>query len=235
MNATTGVAPGRIALVAGGSGLIGARLLPLLLAAPEYARVHALSRRPLPLEHARLANRVLRFDAPLEAQLKGLVCHDAFCCLGTTLRAAGSESAFRAVDYALVLAFARAALAAGAQRVVLVSALGADAGSKNFYLRVKGETEQAVQALRPRSLDILQPSVLLGVRREWRALELAAQLAMAPIGPLLFGSWARFRAIEAETVAAAMRGAARSARRGVYRYTYRELQRLAALGERSQV
>jgi uncharacterized protein YbjT (DUF2867 family) len=139
------------------------------------------------------------------------------------------------VDYALVLAFVRAALAAGAQRIVLVSALGADVGSKNFYLRVKGETERAVQALHPRSLDILQPSVLLGIRREWRALELAVQLAMAPLGPLLFGSWARLRAIEAETVAAAMRGAARSARRGVYRYTYRELQRLAVLGERPQV
>jgi uncharacterized protein YbjT (DUF2867 family) len=235
MNATISVATERTALVAGGSGLIGSRLLPLLLAAPEYGRVYALSRRPLPMEHARLANRVLRFDAPFEAQLKGLICHDAFCCLGTTLRAAGSQAAFRAVDQGLVVAFVRAALAAGAQRIVLVSSVGADPGSKNFYLRVKGETERAVEALRPRSLDILQPSVLLGVRRDWRAFELAVQLAMMPIGPLLLGEWARFRAIEAATVAAAMRGAARSARRGIYRYTFQELQRLATVGERPQV
>lgn len=131
-------AAGRVALVAGCSGMVGSRLLPLLLEAPEYARVHALSRRPLATEHARLANRVVRFDAPLDAQLKGLSCHDAFCCLGTTRRAAGSEAAFRAVDHDLVLAFARAALAAGAERFVLVSAVGADAGSRNLYLRVKG-------------------------------------------------------------------------------------------------
>src|SRR5665213_625562 len=154
---------GKIAVVAGGSGLVGARLLPLLLGASAYARVQALSRRPLPLEHPRLANRVLRFDVPLETQLKGLVCHDAFCCLGTSLRAAGGEAAFRAVDHDLVLAFARAALAAGAQRLVFVSAVGADAGSKNFYLRVKGETERALESLRPRSLDLLQPSLLLGM------------------------------------------------------------------------
>jgi uncharacterized protein YbjT (DUF2867 family) len=228
MNAAAGAADGRIALVAGGSGMVGSRLLPLLLAAPEYARVYALSRRPLPLEHARLANRVLRFDAPFEAQLKGLACHDAFCCLGTTRRAAGSEAGFRAVDHDLVVAFARAALAAGAQRIVLVSAVGADARARNFYLRVKGETERAVETLQPRSLDILQPSLLLGMRREWRVRELGAQAALWLAGPLLQGSWARFRAIDAATVAAAMYAAARSGRRGVYRYTYRELCRLAA-------
>jgi uncharacterized protein YbjT (DUF2867 family) len=232
MNTATSAADGRIALVAGGSGLVGGRLLPLLLAAPEYARVYALSRRPLPLQHARLANRVLRFDAPFEAQLKGLACHDAFCCLGTTLRAAGSQAAFRAVDHDLVVAFARAALAAGAQRIVLVSAVGADAHARNFYLRVKGETERAVEALQPRSLDILQPSLLLGMRREWRARELGAQAALWLLGPLLLGSWARWRAIDAAMVAAAMYAAARSGRRGVYRYTYRELCRLAAAAAR---
>lgn len=229
-------APGKIALVAGGSGFVGAKLLPLLLEGSEYARVQALSRRPLPLEHSRLANRVLRFDAPLEQQLKGLQCHDAFCCLGTTVRVAGSEAAFRAVDQQLVLAFARAALAAGAERFVLVSAVGADASSKNFYLRVKGETERALEALRPRSLDILQPSLLLGARRERRLVELLAQPAMLLTGPLLLGSWARFRAIEGQVVAAAMRGAARSGRRGVYRYTYRDLRALAAAaGNQSQL
>jgi uncharacterized protein YbjT (DUF2867 family) len=231
-NAGSSTKPGpvpatRTALVAGGSGLVGRALLPLLLAAPEYARVQALSRRPLPIEHARLANRVLRFDAPLDSQLKGLSVQDAFCCLGTTLRAAGSQAAFRAVDHDLVLAFARAAKAAGAERLVVVSSVGADAASKTFYLRVKGETERDLEALRLRSLDILQPSLLLGARREWRALELAGQLAGWALGPLLMGNWSRYRPIEASMVAAAMRGAARSGRVGVARHTYAALRRLA--------
>jgi len=130
--------------VAGSSGLVGARLLPLLLNAPEYARVHALSRRPLPLDHPRIANRVVRFDLPLETQLKGLRIQDAFCCLGTTRRAAGSQAAFRAVDHDLVVSFARLAASAGVERLVVVSSVGADAGAKNFYLRVNARSRRCV-------------------------------------------------------------------------------------------
>lgn len=220
-------AGGRVALVAGGSGLVGSALLPLLLQAPDYARVTALSRRPLPLESAKLANRVVRFDAPLDAQLKGVRCHDAFCCLGTTLRAAGSPAAFRAVDFNLVVAFARAALALGAERFVLVSSVGADPDARTLYLSVKGEAEGAIEALRFRSLHILQPSVLLGLRRERRPLELIAQSLMLALAPLMLGALARYRPISAQQVAAAMLGAARSGKIGVYRYPYPTLQRLA--------
>jgi uncharacterized protein YbjT (DUF2867 family) len=223
---------GRIALVAGGSGLVGGQLLPLLLQAPQYARVHALSRRPLPFDHPRMANRVVRFEASLQAQLKGLQCQDAFCCLGTTIRDAGSQAAFRAIDHDLVLEFAQLALACGAERLVLVSALGANAASKNFYLRVKGEMEKAVEGLRFRALDILQPSLLLGARRDLRVLELSAQVAMRLVNPLLLGRWSRFRAIPAATVAAAMCGAACSGRRGTYRYTYEGICSVAGSNSR---
>lgn len=218
---------GRIALVAGGSGMVGGQLLPLLLQAPQYARVHALSRRPLPFDHPRMANRVVRFEASLQAQLKGLQCHDAFCCLGTTMREAGSQSAFRAVDHDLVIEFAQLAVGCGAERLVVVSALGANAASKNFYLRVKGEMERALEGLRIRALDILQPSLLLGSRRDLRLLELSAQMAMRLVNPLLLGGWSRFRAVPAATVAAGMYGAARSGRRGLYRYTFDGICNLA--------
>jgi uncharacterized protein YbjT (DUF2867 family) len=218
---------GRVALVAGSNGLVGSKLLPILLAAPEYVRVHALTRRALATDNPRLANRVVRFDAPLEAQLKGLQCHDAFCCLGTTMKSAGSESAFRAVDHDLVIQFANFALTAGVERFVVVSSVGADPNSKNFYLRVKGETEKDLERLRFRSLDIFQPSMLLGTRREFRPIELVAQPLMQLVGPLMFGQWARFRAIEAATVAAAMYGVVRSLRKGLYRYTYAEIRRFA--------
>jgi uncharacterized protein YbjT (DUF2867 family) len=218
---------GRVALVAGGSGLVGAALLPLLLQSPQYTRVHALSRRPLPFDHPRLANRVVRFEASLQAQLKGLQCQEAFCCLGSTIRQAGSQAAFRAIDHDLVVEFAQLALGCGAERLVVVSAVGASAASKNFYLRVKGEMEAALERLRFRSLDIMQPSLLLGPRRELRVLELGAQLLMPLINPLLLAAWSRFRAIPAASVAAAMCGVAHSGRRGVYRYTYDGMRSLA--------
>jgi uncharacterized protein YbjT (DUF2867 family) len=224
--------PGRVALVAGSSGMVGGQLLPLLLQAPQYTRVHALSRRPLPFDHPRMANRVVRFEASLQAQLKGLQCQDAFCCLGTTIRDAGSQTAFRAVDHDLVLEFSQLALSCGAERLVVVSAVGANAASKNFYLRVKGETEKALEGLRFRALDILQPSLLLGSRRDLRPLELGAQAAMWLVSPLLLGGWSRYRAIPAATVAAAMCGAAASGRRGVYRYTYEGIVSLAASNSR---
>jgi uncharacterized protein YbjT (DUF2867 family) len=150
------------------------------------------------------------------------------------IREAGNQSAFRAVDLELVQEFAQLALSCGAERLVVVSALGADAASKNFYLRVKGEMEKALEAKRFRSLDILQPALLLGSRRDLRPLEFAAQLLMPLVNPLLLGRWARWRAIPAATVATAMCGAAQSGRRGVYRYTHDGIRHLAGVGGRRQ-
>ena len=223
---------GKVALVAGASGLVGSRLLPVLRDAPEFTRVYALTRRPMNQDNPRLANRIVRFDAPLGEQLKGLRCHAAFCCLGTTMHAAGSEAAFRAVDHDLVIEFARFALSAGAEQFIMISSVGADPAAKNFYLRVKGETEQALERLRFRSLSILQPSLLTGSRREWRPLELLVQPAMFLVNPFLRGKWARYRSIDAAQVAAAMCGASRSLRKGVYRYTFEELRKYAAGGIR---
>jgi uncharacterized protein YbjT (DUF2867 family) len=223
---------GRVALLAGASGLVGSRLLPLLLGATEYSRVLALTRRPLLLDHARLANRVVRFDAGLEKQLAGLRCNDAFCCLGTTLREAGGQEGFRAVDQDLVLKIARIAQAAGAERLVVISSVGASDASKNFYLRVKGETERALERLQFGALDIIQPSVLLGMRRHIRPLEFLAQAALSCVNPLLLGTLARYRGMAAGEVAAAMLGAARGGRRGVNRYTVSELRALATAGFR---
>jgi uncharacterized protein YbjT (DUF2867 family) len=217
---------GRIALVAGSSGLIGQQLLDLLLEAPEYQRVFALSRRPLGQDHPRLANRIVQFDK-IEAQLKGLVCQDAFCCLGTTRTQARSAAAFREVDYQYVLNFARAARAARAERLVVISSVGAAPDAKVLYLRVKGEMEAALVKVGLVSLDILQPGPLLGARRELRPAELLARWLMPLVNPLLRGAWEPYRGIAAGTVAAAMLGAARSGRRGVYRYTYAGIQALA--------
>ena len=222
-------APGqRHAWVAGASGLVGRQLVDTLLEAPEYARVNAITRRPFGREHARLANRIVAFER-LDAQLAGVACHDAFCCIGTTLRTAGSEAAFRAVDHDEVLRFARVARRAGAERFVFVSAAGADPAAGNFYLRVKGETEADLAALGFPALDIVQPGLLLGgSRAETRPLEAVGRVLMPLANPLLQGRWLAFRGIDVRELSRAMLGIARSGRRGVQRYTFEALRKAAA-------
>jgi uncharacterized protein YbjT (DUF2867 family) len=218
--------PSKVALLAGATGLVGGRLLEILLEARDFSRIVAVTRRPLAREHPRLANRTVQFDK-IATQFAGFSCHTAFCCLGTTLRAAGSEEAFRRVDVEHVLAVARSA---HAQRFIVISSAGADPHSKNFYLRTKGEMEEALVAMNLPALDILKPGLLLGLRQEIRPLELAASLLMPLVGPLLLGSYAVYRGIPARTVALAMLGAARSGRRGNNRYSYSGIVALALKG-----
>jgi len=218
----------RVALLAGASGFVGNLALDDLLEAPDIARVFAVTRRPLGREHPRLANRIVRFEQ-IETQLKGVSCHVALCALGTTIREAGSEQAFRQVDVDAVLAFARAAKAAQAQRFVVVSSVGADPRSKNFYLRTKGEMEEALVGVGFTSVDILQPSLLLGWRGEIRPLELAAATLMPLVNPFLVGKREPLRGIPARTVAAAMVGVTRSGRRGVQRHTYSAIKALSRM------
>jgi uncharacterized protein YbjT (DUF2867 family) len=212
-------AQSKVALLAGATGLVGTTLLDILLESDDFSRVVAVTRRPLAREHPRLANRTVQFDK-LASQFAGFTCHSVFCCLGTTIRAAGSEEGFRKVDVDYVLALARVAQAAQAQRFIVLSSVGADAHSKNFYLRTKGEMEEALVKMNLTALDILQPSVLLGWRGELRPLELAAALLMPLVNPLLVGTYAIYRGIPVRTLALAMLGASRSARRGVNRYSY---------------
>lgn len=216
----------RSALLAGASGFVGGYVLEALLQAPDIGRIFAISRRPLGREHPRIANRIVQFDK-LQAQLQGLSCQVALCCLGTTLREAGSEQAFRQVDVDYVLSFAAAAKAAQVQRFIVVSSAGADPGSRNFYLRTKGEMEAGLVALGFPALDIFQPALLLGWRRQTRPLELLARLAMPLLNPLLFGTREQYRGIPARTVAAAMVAATRSVRKGLQRYTYAGIKALA--------
>jgi uncharacterized protein YbjT (DUF2867 family) len=224
----------RTALLAGASGLTGGYTLDALLAAPEVSRVVAVTRRPLGRDHPRLANRIVQFER-LESQLQGVTCDVALCCLGTTIRQAGSQQRFRAVDLDGVLTFARAARAAKAQRFVVMSSVGADPQARNFYLRTKGEMEEQLEGLEFASLDILQPSLLLAWRAEMRPLELGARLFMPLVNPLFMGRYAAWRAIPARTVAAAMLGATRSGRRGVQRYTWAGIEALARITSRTRV
>jgi len=214
----------KTAWVIGGSGLVGGELLHALLDGPTYARVIALSRRPLSLDHPRLANRILRFEA-MESELRGMRCDDAYCCLGTTRRQSGTAG-YQAVDHDLVLRFARSAQQAGAQQFILISSVDANPGSRHAYLRTKGAVENALTAMQFRSLHIMQPGVISGRRREFRAAEELATIALTLAGPLLLGKAQRWRVMPARLLAAAMHAAAMTARPGVHRYTWESMQKL---------
>ena len=182
---------------------MGGFLLRQLLDTPEYDRVVALGRRPLDLTHPKLAQVTVDF-AVLDKTAADLRCDDAFCCLGTTIKQAGSRENFRAVDHAAVLALAWAARRNGAKRFFVVSALGADAQSRVFYNRVKGEMEEALEVLDFETLALFRPSLLLGPRPNPRLGERIGAAVMWLADPLLLGRLRKYRAIEAEVVARAM-------------------------------
>ena len=214
----------RTALLAGASGLVGGHLLQRLLADPRYKRVVTVGRKALGIEHPKLRSLITDFDA-IEAAMAGLgeTVDDAFCALGTTIKTAGSRAAFQRVDFGYVVAFARAARASGARRFMLVSAIGASARSRIFYLRVKGETEEAVAALGYPALHIFRPGLLLGQRAESRPRE-ALGMALAPfLNPLMLGPAKAYRGIPADMVAAAMIIAAGAERTGRQIHTYADM------------
>lgn len=182
---------------------MGGLLLRQLLDAPEYDRVIALGRRPLAVAHPKLQQVGVDFSA-LEKVTAELRCAAAFCCLGTTIKQAGSRDAFRAVDHAAVLAFAWLARRNGAESFFVVSALGANAQSRVFYNRVKGETEEALEVLAFPTLGIFRPSLLRGARPQPRLGERLGGVVLWVAEPLLLGGLKKYRAIQAEVVARAM-------------------------------
>lgn len=219
--------PVRIALV-GATGLVGRKVIELSSAGDEV-RIVGIARREAPLPPgARMEMFVAETDKWSEV-LEAVRPRALICALGTTMKkAGGNELAFRAVDFDLVLATAQAAHRAGVPNMVLVSAAGADARSKSFYMRVKGEAEDAVSRVGFKRLDILAPGLLRGERvDDLRLAERAAIVAAPLIDPLLSGKWERFRSIDAALVAAAALGLAM--RRAGGRFTHdNEAMRRAA-------
>lgn len=199
----------RTALLAGGTGLVGNLLLGELLDAGW--RVIAVSRRSLGRTHERLSEQIVDFAAlgpgtPLPR------ADAAFSCLGTTIKKAGSQAAFRAVDLDAVVHFAQAARAGGTERFLTVSSHGADPRSRTFYLRVKGEAEETLRGLGFSSLALARPSLLLGERAESRPAERVASLLSKVVNPVVPLA---VRPIEAATVARALRLAAERPTDGV--------------------
>lgn len=216
----------RAALLVGATGLVGGRCLARLLDDPTWDRVRVLTRRPTGVTHPRLDEVVTDLDPARLAASEPVACDDLLCCLGTTIRTAGSQAAFRRVDHDLVVEVARLARRGGARRAALVSSVGADPSSWNFYLRTKGEAEREVAALGFECVEVLRPSFLVGERAERRRGEALGIAASSALAGLFVGPTRRYRPIEADAVARAMLAALKGAAPGVH---VREFDALMAL------
>ena len=205
------------AIVAGATGLVGSECLRALAG---YESVTALVRRPSGIANERL----LDFDRLNELELPAGA--HVFCALGTTIKRAGSQRPFRRVDFDYPRMLAERTAAAGG-KYMLISSVGADAKSRNFYLRVKGELEETIGAMGIEAVHIFRPSFLIGERAENRAGETFGVAATRAVGPLLVGGLRKYRAIEASTVARAMVAAAKTSLAGTFVYHYDEIRNLA--------
>ena len=194
------------AAIAGATGLVGSHCVALLRS--TYDRVIATARSD--------------FD---HLDIVDLTCDHAFCALGTTIRKAGSQADFRRVDYEYIVAFARRTLEGGARKFLLVSSVGADPKSRNFYLRTKGETEAAVTALGFDAVHIFRPTFLIGQRAESRPGERIGIVVARAIQWMLVGPLSRYHPVAAHDVARAMVAAAASPARGIHIHEYGALRR----------
>jgi uncharacterized protein YbjT (DUF2867 family) len=217
----------RTALLAGATGLVGRHVLELLLEGADVAHVHALGRRSLDASHAKLTSHVVDFDK-LDVDVGAV--DDVYLCLGTTIKVAGSQERFRKVDHDYSVAVARLGHERGAGRVALVSSVGASAGASSFYLRVKGETEQSLEALAYSTRVIARPSLLLGERSEKRTGEKIGIGVARALSFALVGGLRTYRPVDAKSVALAMIAAVRAGAPGTRVLDYDSIVTLSADG-----
>lgn len=188
----------KTALVVGASGLIGKHLTHKLLASQYYNKVTIIVRKKLTIEHQKLEQLVMDFD---KIDTSKIIADDIFCCLGTTMKQAGSKEAFYNVDFTYPLNFAKAGLANGTKQFLIITAMGADEKSWIYYNRVKGEIEKALSDLRYPTLIILRPSMLAGEREHPRIGEKIGKVVMDFFAPLIPDN---YKVIAGEKVAQAM-------------------------------
>ncbi len=202
---TTSTVRKREAIIFGATGAVGSELLRLCLDGSRYSRVTVIARRPTSMTHEKLQWVPAEFNALEDlATISGLIDGDAYCCLGTTIKAAGSEEAFRRVDYHYVLNAARFAKQSGVTQFSLVTAIGANRDSGILYNRTKGEIEAAIIAMDFPSLNIFRPSLLKGKRAEFRLKEEIGNWLFLLMTPLFHFGLQRYKPVEISKLARAL-------------------------------
>ncbi|WP_353197365.1 oxidoreductase [Parapedobacter defluvii] len=214
------------AIIFGATGLIGGHLLRQLLDNPVYGKIIAVVRRDIGITHPKLHQLIADLQAlnTIEAELIG---DDVFCCLGTTRKRTPDLTDYYQVDHDYPVAIASITKGNGASAFMLVSAVGANPDSSNFYLRIKGEAERDIRAVGFESLHIFRPSLLTGKRHEQRWTERVSEKVLWAINPLLVGSLTRYRSIPAASVAAAMNSIAQREAKGTHIYYWNHINMLA--------
>lgn len=215
----------KTALLVGATGLVGGHCLRFLLEGDYYGKVVVLARRKLPLEHKKLEQHVIDFDA-LARNADLVRADDIFCCLGTIRKKTPSKEAYRRVDFTYPFEIGRLARANGAEHYALVSALGANSRSGIFYNRTKGEVEKAVSELGFKGVYIFRPSLLTGERQEERKWEEVGGNFAKKLSFLMVGPAKRFRPIAAEAVAFAMVQTSRKGFPGVHIFESEEIREI---------
>jgi len=215
----------KTALLFGGTGLVGRELMKRLFEDWHYNELKVFVRKKMLIKHLHVDVIQIDFDSMNEsaAMING---DDCFCALGTTMKKAGSQEAFRKVDYEYVMNIARIAKQNGVKKFLVVSSIGADPASSNFYLKTKGEMEMALRQLSFEELIIVRPSILMGKRTEFRLGERIGILFARILSPFMIGPIKRYRPIKAKTVARAMIKLANSSA-GKIIYESNELRELA--------
>jgi uncharacterized protein YbjT (DUF2867 family) len=215
------------ATVIGATGLIGSYLVKILGKDEYFNNTRLLTRRPIDIQNEHVEVKLIDFNDAESLKL-GIDGSDVvFCAIGTTKeKVEGDKEAYRKVDYDIPVKAAQFCKETGCKNFVLVSSVGADSSSGNFYLQLKGEVEDAIQQLNIESVTIVRPSILLGDRKETRPAETVGKIAMSILSFALIGKASKLKPIHAEDVAQAMVNAAKSKKPGLSIYEYKHIKEL---------
>jgi uncharacterized protein YbjT (DUF2867 family) len=204
----------KVALVSGASGLVGSKLIELLLEDNYYDKVVSVVRKPLEIKNEKLVQKVLDFEN-ISSDFGEIKADDGFCCLGTTIKSAGSQERQYRIDHDYVVEFGKASFNAGVRKFAVVSSIGSDKGSNNFYLRTKGAMEKDLERIGFEALYIMRPSFLLGKRKEFRFGEKAGLIFLYILKPFMLGRLRKYRGIKAQNVARRMIERVKSEDKGI--------------------
>lgn len=217
----------KTALVLGATGMVGMELVKLISAHKYYQTINLLTRRPINLPDQTIKQQVIDFDQ-LEKYADLFQVQDVYICLGTTIKAAKTKEAFRTVDYEYVVEAAKLAKRGNMEKLLIITAAGADPRSRVFYSRVKGEVEETLKSMGLPSLHIFRPSLLLGDRKEIRLGEAMMGKASSFLARIMIGPLQPYRPIHAATVAAAMFKTAQTTQQGTHVYSSKDVERLGS-------